>query len=98
MMKELWIGWLYGNEEDKKWFESLGVHGPMGYRKCDNSHSSTPAARTKAGIFEHCWADQDTLERLRAEYPAFYDSFSKVTGQDLKIYMREHTRRQGSLK
>jgi len=90
MTDPLWIGWLYGNEEDREFLQSLGVKGLMVYRAGDNLRSCTIAAREKGGIFEHCWADDETLARLREEYPAFFESFSLVGGVELKRYMAEH--------
>jgi hypothetical protein len=90
MTDKLWIGWLYGNEEDRDYFHSLGVKGPMVFDATDNSRCNTVAARKKAGIFGHCWADDATMKRLWAEYPAFFESFSLVEGEELKRYLAGH--------
>ena len=86
----IYMGWIYGDPEDRATLENLGVEGEMIWRAHDNSGSLTVAARTKLGIFEHCECSLETLDRLEKEYPAFWrGSFTETDERAHCKYRRQ---------
>jgi hypothetical protein len=78
----LWVGWLFGDEEDREALEALGVEGPMLWRPSDNSGE-------KGGVFEHCWVRPEAYDILVEGWPAFAATFSLLQGKDLNEYQAQ---------
>jgi hypothetical protein len=89
-IKELYVGWVWANEKDRKRFEDLGLWGPMIYEKFKEKHwKKAGRERGKRGDFRHCWAsDLSVLEKLD---PDDRVHFTLLDGEDLEMYLESFT-------
>lgn len=75
----IYIGWIYGNSDDRTILEKLGVKGEMIW-----------SSRTTKGIFAHCECTKGILGRLEKSYPAFWrGSFTKTDERAYREYRHQ---------
>jgi len=90
MQFPIYIGWIYGDPEDRETLKGLGVKGHMLWRASNNSGSLTVGASLKRGIFTHCECAVETLDRLEKMYPVFCrDSFTRTDKKAYREYCRQ---------
>jgi hypothetical protein len=65
------VGWIYGNPDDRDILIELGVTGEMIYHASDNSNVLTIGAHKKSGYFSHCIITKEVAITLKANYPTF---------------------------
>lgn len=84
----VYIGWIYGDSEDRAILKRLGVKGEMIWSERTFANHATVGR--KRGIIEHCECTEKILDRLEQEYTAFCrDSFTKTDEREYRKYRRQ---------